>query len=461
MAKTPAWVPDAVFYALNPDRFARGSPPSPPPWDTTVFEEWDAPPAHKAYKGGTLYGVLEHLDSLQDLGVNALYLTPIFTSPTHHRYKPTRHFEVDPLLGGNEAFDRLLAELKHRGMRVILDGVFNHVGLGFSPFQDVLEYGTASPWRSWFHMEKWPQYECWNNNRTMPRLNHANRAVQDYIFSVAEFWVRKGIDGWRFDAPQEINVPGFWQEMRRRLKAIDPEIYLMGEIWTDAKAWLDGTQWDGATNYPLLGAIQRFVCGDRIRKEHLLDAGRDFQPLDAGGFRREVEEMMDRCPSEIRQCMFNFLSTHDIARFLTVCGGDLRLFELATVILMAFPGTPCIYYGDEVGMEGGLPPASRGGFPAPDRWNSHCLRFHRTLIALRHKHPALRDGRLRFLQAEETLLVFERSNDTERLLVVINTGSTEATLAAPDGRQIYGSACASCGGLSLDPHSSAIFLCSS
>lgn len=460
MPDTPLWVADAVFYALNPDRLARGPFPSAPPWDTTVFEEWTAPPIHKAYKGGNLYGVIEHLDRLQDLGVTALYLTPIFTSPTHHRYKSIRHFEVDPLLGGNDAFDQVLSELKRRKMRLMLDGVFNHVGLGFAPFQDVLEYGPASPWRSWFHIDHWPRYECWGDNPTMPRLNHANRAVQDFIFSVAEFWARKGIDGWRFDAPQDIQVPGFWQEMRRRLKEINPEIYLMGEIWTDASRWLDGTQWDGATNYPLLGAIQRFICGTRIRKEHLLDGGRDFEPLDAGGFRREVEGLMDRYSAETNLSMFNFLSTHDIARFLTVCDRDLRLLELAMVTLVTLPGAPCIYYGDEVGMEGGLPPGSRGGFPAADRWNHECLRFHRELIALRHSHPALRNGTLRFLHAREELLVFERAIATETLRIVLNAGSSEAPVVAPEGKQIYGAARASSGALSVGPYASVIFLIS-
>lgn len=458
MADTPSWVADAVFYSLNPDRLARGRLASPPPWDVTVFEAWAAPPAHKAYKGGNLYGVIEHLDFLQELGVTALYLTPIFTSPTHHRYKSIRHFEVEPLLGGNAAFDSLLSELKRRGMRLMLDGVFNHVGLGFAPFQDVLEYGPASPWRSWFHVDQWPQYECWNNNPTMPKLNHANRAVQDYIFSITEFWARKGIDAWRFDAPQEINVPGFWQEMRRRLKAINPEIYLMGEIWTNAGRWLDGTQWDGATNYPLLGAIQRFVCGDRIRKEHLLDGGRDFQPLDAGGFQHEVEGLMGRYSADVQLSMFNFLSTHDIARFLTVCGGDLRLLELAMVILVTHPGTPSIYYGDEVGMQGGLPPDSRGGFPPADRWNHECLRFHRELVALRHRHSALRNGTLRFLQTKEKALVFERANDTETLLVIVNAGDSNASVVLPEGRQIYGAGGTSSGALSLGPHTSVILL---
>ena len=320
----PAWVHDAVFYAVNPDRFARDPGTPPHPWDDGAFEAWEAPPTHRAYKGGTLRGLAARLDDLRALGVNALYLTPVWASTTHHRYKPIDPYRVEPLLGGDAAFDGLLAAAHGRGMRLVLDGVFNHVGLGFPPFLDVLEYGERSPWRRWFRIEGWPlapfdgarpaNYACWNGNRTMPELAHDHPPVREHVLSVVEHWLRRGIDGWRFDAPGAVGDAEFWRELRRRARAIRPDAYLVGEIWTDASAWLDGTQWDGQTNYPLLGAIHRFAAGARIRPEHLVPGTPPQAPLDAAGFAREVEGLVARHPWPIPLGQLNFVSTHDTSR---------------------------------------------------------------------------------------------------------------------------------------------------
>lgn len=422
------WVPGAIFYALNPDRFARGTFPTGTSFDETSFESWDAPPKHKAYKGGNLYGLVDRLDYLQDLGINALYLTPIFTSPAHHRYKTIDYYQVDPLLGGNQAFDVLRKETWRRGMRLVLDGVFNHVGAGFARFQDVLEYGGASPWRNWFHVENWPEYKCWNNNKTMPVLNHSNSHVREYILDVAEYWAKQGIDGWRMDAPQDIRFSGFWQEMRKRLTAINPQIYIVGEIWTSAVPWLDGTQWHGVTNYPLMSAIHRFVAGDRVRKEHLLPGSPAPVTLDASGFRVECEGLLLQYSWEIQLCQLNFLGTHDTARFRSLCGEDEQTVELATAVLMAMPGAPCIYYGDEIGMSGGVPPGSRGGFPDKGSWNQHSLAYHRDLISLRRSFRALQTGRISFVISTGLVLVFDRTDNQNQIRIIINAGSAPANV---------------------------------
>lgn len=423
----PSWVPDAVFYALNPDRFKRVIPHA-ADYDEAALEPWDASPEHKAFKGGTLYGVLHELDYLRELGVNALYLTPIFTSPTHHRYKTIDYFNVDPLLGGNVAFEMLLTEAHRRGIRIVLDGVFNHVGIGFPRFQDALEYGKRSPWRSWFYTQDWPEYKCWNGNRSMPVLNHHNPFVVEYILNVAEHWVRKGIDGWRFDAPQHIDAPGFWQSMRSRLCAINPDVYLFGEIWTHAERWLDGTQWHGATNYPLMGAIHRFVGGQLLRAEYLLPGTPPQLPLEAAGFARELEDLNNRYAPGIVLRQFNFLGTHDTARCRSLFGEDEDRIEMATALLMTLPGVPCIYYGDEVGMSGGPPPASRGGFPPEERRNQRCYKYHRELISLRKHHPALRNETLKIVYAQHGCLALERSDQNQTLLAVFNTDDFEARI---------------------------------
>jgi neopullulanase len=441
---TPEWVFDAVFYAVTPDRFARAPEEGPHAWDPHAFEPWDAAPTHLAYKGGNLRGVIGHLDDLRELGVNALYLTPIFASITNHRYKTLDHLRVDPILGGEEAFDALLKAAHGRGMRVILDGVFNHVGVGFPAFQDVLAYGERSPWRSWFHIEGWPlnpydpsrpaHYRCWSDNRSMPELNLGNPGVRAYVLEVIEHWLERGVDGWRFDAPEKIRDVEFWREVRRRARAVRPDAYLLGEVWTDASHWLDGTQWDGATNYGLLYALYRFVAGHRLRDEHLLAPSRGQRPSDAAQFAGDVEHLLQRHPWPIPLAQWQFLSTHDVARFVTAAGGDHASRALGALLLFTLPGVPCIYYGDEVGMEGGLPPASRAGYLPREQWNGAVRAHFRALANLRHGHAALRRGTYRTLHAQGGLLVFERAHAGERLLVAVNTSEAPAAATLDLGR---------------------------
>ncbi len=433
----PAWVADAVFYEIMPDRFARGSTRRAVGIDEAALEPWDAPPSHHAHKGGDLWGVIDHLDRLRELGVTALYLMPVFTSPTSHRYKPVSHLEVDPLLGGDAALDALLAATHGRGMRVVLDAVFGHVGVGFPRFQDVVEYGPASPWRGWFRIDAFPirphgpgahNYQGWDGHRSMPQLEHENPAVQAYLLDVAEHWVRRGIDGWRLDAPETITAPGFWRAVRERVKAANPEAYLVGECWGDPSPWLDGTQWDGAMGYPLGWLCRVFAAGRHLRREHLLPASRPAAPIDGPGFARELEGALARLPAGALHCQLNLLNSHDLARLTTVAGGDRTSVELATVLLLTLPGAPCLLYGDEVGLAGGLPPACRAALPPPERWDRACLELHRGLITLRHRHPALRRGSCRVLAAAHGAVAFERALPGERLVVAANAGEEPAEL---------------------------------
>ena len=242
----PDWAADAVFYQIYPDRFARSARVPKVP----RLEAWDSPPTHHGYKGGDLFGVVEHLDWLEELGVTALYLNPIFQSASNHRYHAYDYFRVDPMLGGNEAFDALIAAARGRGIRVVLDGVFNHTGRGFFPFHDVLENGANSPYFDWFIVHgtpvnaydlSWPpNYEAWWRLHALPKLNTANPVVREYLMGVGEHWIRRGADGWRLDVPEEITTPGFWEEFRARIRAINPEAYLVGEIWHPAPDWTAG-----------------------------------------------------------------------------------------------------------------------------------------------------------------------------------------------------------------------------
>jgi glycosidase len=437
---TPEWVWDSVFYMILPDRFSRKKPER-ESWDSSTFENWEAPPGLRAYKGGNLAGIRDKLGYLSDLGITALYLTPIFTSPTYHRYKPVNFFEVDPLLGGNEEFERLIEECHGRDIRIVLDAVFNHVGIAFPQFQDVIEYGTASPWKNWFYIDSFPvnpyeqlkprNFRGWHQNRTMPELNHQNPEVREFVLRVAEHWVRKGIDGWRFDHPQNMNTPGFWQEMRSRLKRINPDVYLVGELWTDASKYLDGTQWDGVMNYPLMGAIHRFAAGARMQNEHLLEGARNQTALTAQEFAHHIESLIGRVPWEIQLAQLNFINTNDLARFITVAGEDHPSVQLATILLFTLPGAPAILYGDEVGLQGGLSPDSRRGFPAESNWDRSSLDFHKEMIQLRNIYAPLRRGTYKRLRAERMLFLFERRFSDEMILIAINAGMESDQIAFP------------------------------
>ncbi|MEP0923349.1 glycoside hydrolase family 13 protein [Leptolyngbya sp. ST-U4] len=438
--KTPDWVKHAVFYQIFPDRFARGARPDNPDLVDIQFEGWESPPSLQGYKGGNLWGVTNQLDYLQGLGVTAIYFTPIFQSASNHRYHTHDYYQVDPILGGNPAFFQMLEAAHNRGIKVVLDGVFNHASRGFFFFHDILENGPHSPWLNWFKIQDWPlspyngehsaNYVGWAGNRALPEFNHANPQVREYIMEIGEYWVRSGIDGWRLDVPFCIQEPGFWQEFRDRIKAINPEAYIVGEVWGDSRQWLDGTQFDGVMNYLFTGPTIAFVAGDRVLPEMAKD--RDYEPfpaIDAAQYAAKMQRLLKLYPWEIQLAQLNLLASHDTARLLSMASGDEDSVQLATLLLMTFPGAPSIYYGDEVGLPGGLDPDSRRGFPLEANWNLALLTCHRQLIALRHAHPALRTGNYQILGAEGMTYAFARIGSGEVLIVAVNTGTSPEKLS--------------------------------
>jgi cyclomaltodextrinase len=447
--QTPDWVKHAVFYQIFPDRFARTTRSVDRPEMAVALEPWAASPSLKGYKGGDLWGVVEKLDYLQDLGVTALYFTPIFQSASNHRYHTHDYYQVDPLLGGNTAFEALLTAAHERQMRVVLDGVFNHASRGFFYFNDILENGPHSPWIDWFKIEGWPlsaydgakpaNYISWVNNRALPQFNHDHPAVREYIMRIGEYWIGQGVDGWRLDVPFEIKTKGFWQEFRDRIKAINPEAYIVGEVWTDARQWLDGSQFDGVMNYLFTGPTLAFAAGDRVVREHVEIP--DYYPypaLDAAGYADKIQALFSLYPWEIQLTQLNLLSSHDVARVGTVVGEDPSSLKLSVFLQMTFPGAPSIYYGDEVGLMGGMDPDCRRGFPPESDWDQELLHHYRALIALRHAHPALRIGDYQVLFTEGLVYVFcRRLTGTAHpeaacrtVIVAINAGTATATTAA-------------------------------
>jgi len=426
--RTPAWVKDAVFYQIFPDRFAH-SEKLPKPAN---LEPWEAPPTRHGFKGGDLLGIVERLDYLQDLGITALYLNPIFQSAANHRYHTYDYYHVDPLLGGNEALRTLLDEAHRRDMRVILDGVFNHASRGFFQFHHILENGPDSPYLDWFIVKEFPlyaydenhepNYAAWWNLHALPKFNTQNPAVREFLWDVARHWIEFGIDGWRLDVPEEINDPAFWQEFRRRVKEANPEAYLVGEIWHPAPDWLQGDRFDAVMNYPFTKACLGFFIEEPVEDE--LVRGMGYYPiphLDVTAFADAIDAILNLYDVEVTYAQLNLLGSHDTARFLTLARGDESALRLAVLFQMTFPGAPCIYYGDEIGMEGRRDPDCRRAFPWDERcWNHALRRYVKRCIALRHAYPALRRGSYTRLHAADDVYAFGRRLGDETLIVLLN-----------------------------------------
>ncbi len=447
-ADAPAWVRDAIFYQVFPDRFAASSrvvKPGP-------LEPWDTPPTVRGFKGGDLLGIVEHLDYLAELGVNALYLTPIFASASNHRYHTYDYLAVDPLLGGDAALRELLDSAHEREMRVILDGVFNHTGRGFWPFHHVLETGADSPYRRWFHLDDaavdagrpllaYPPtgtpasalgYEAWWGLPALPKLNTDEPAVREYLFGVAEHWLRFGVDGWRLDVPAEIDDEAFWQEFRIRCRAVRSDAYLVGEIWHLAPDWLLGDRFDALMNYPLAEAILGYVGAGALNNAVVLahhEYAGSVIPRDGAAFGRRLRELLAAYDPATTAVQLNLLGSHDAPRLRTVVGDDVARVRLATLLQATLPGAPCIYYGDEVGLSGGNDPENRGAFPWDEtRWEPGLHDTVRALLRLRTAEPALRDGPLTVVGSADTAVAFERGSGPARFVVVVNPGPAAVRL---------------------------------
>jgi cyclomaltodextrinase / maltogenic alpha-amylase / neopullulanase len=453
---TPAWARDAVFYQVFPDRFA-SSRRVPKPG---TMEPWDAPPTNEGYKGGDLLGIAERLDELADLGITALYLNPVFAAASNHRYNAYDYLSVDPLLGGDAALRELLDAAHDRGIRVLLDGVFNHVGRGFWPFQHVLESGGASPYRDWFYLE--PEvvagrrglraygvprggsddergYRSWWDVPALPKLRVEHPAVREHLLSVAEHWLRFGIDGWRLDVPQDVEDPTFWPEFRHRVRAVNPDAYLVGEIWEEGPEWLAGDRFDALMNYPLGIAILGFAGGSEIDfrvAAGQANYGRSLRALDGPSFGAAVDRQLTLYDPAVTGVQYNLIGSHDTPRARTVMGGSVERLRLATLLQLTLPGAPSIYYGDELGMEGAADPDCRRAFPPAAAELSaeakETRAFVQAAIGARRAHVALRRGEARVLAAGPRWIAFERTAEGRRALVAVNAGD-EPVMVDPAG----------------------------
>lgn len=439
--RTPDWVKNAVFYQIFPDRFAWSSRVNKP----GLFEKWDSLPTVHGYKGGDLMGVYEKLDYLEDLGINAIYFNPIFQSASNHRYHAHDYYAVDPLLGGNQAFQTLLKEAHQRGIRIVLDGVFNHASRGFFPFHHILESGPDSPYLNWFHIHDFPlnayqgkpNYECWWNLPALPKFNTENPIVRRYIMDIARYWIEQGIDGWRLDVPFEIRTPGFWEEFREVVKTANPEAYIVGEVPTEAQEWLNsGDKFDAVMNYQLTHAAVGFFGGDSFDRELVKGMMGLEEPrtLSAEAFARRTSDLLQIYPKEFAYAQLNLLDSHDMPRFLSLMKGDADRLKLAYIFLLTYPGAPCVYYGDEVGLDGGKDPLCRKSFPwREEEWNLRLRDAIKEAVTIRHAIPALRTGSYEPIYAREGLLAFLRRDELDSVLVVLNNTNAPQKLSLPTG----------------------------
>jgi glycosidase len=432
----PYWVQDSIFYQIFPDRFSNGDKSNDPP----NLQKWGAKPNIWDFQGGDLRGIIRRFDYLMELGINAIYLNPIFHASSSHRYNTNDYYKIDLRLGDMSDFNALLDIAHRNNVRVVLDGVFNHCGRGFFAFNDVLENGERSSYKDWFHINRFPldafspgeaiNYSGWWNHKSLPKFNTRNPEVRNYLLGVARFWIEHGADGWRLDVPNEIDDDNFWAEFRQVVKGSNREAFLFGEIWDADPRWANDTHFDGLMNYPVKDALIALLTGKQTTSQ----------------FANRVENLLKIYPQENVFAMYVPLGSHDTERILTALEGNLEKLKLAFLFQFAYPGTPAIYYGDEVGLEGGKDPECRGAFPwDPANWKGDLQPWVRELIAVRKLRPSLRRGEyIRvMIKDEKGIYAFARTLGEEKTLVIMNTSQDKHDLQIPvkslnwlDGRTV-------------------------
>ena len=398
----PAWTRDAVVYNIFPDSFAAGKRLAPN----------GAPPC----RGGTVRGVTENLDYIASLGFNCIYLNPIFAARSYHRYDTLDYYRIDPHMGAEDDLRDLVRRAHALGIRVILDGVFNHVSSDHPFFRDVLEKGWASRYYSCFYAlpetprmpaaGELPGYTCFSYVADMPKTNTADPFLRQYFCDIGAYWVRKfDVDGWRLDVANELD-DGFLRAFRASVKAAKSDALIVGEVWENAAHYLGGDMLDSAMNYDFRRYCRRFFAE---------------QTVDAETFDTNVSTLLLRYNENALFAQLNLLDSHDVSRFLSLCGGKTERMELAVLLQMTFPGMPCVFYGDEKGLCGESEPEYR----RPMEWDasSPLEEVYRRMIALRKTHPALRYGSFHTELACGGVYRYSRVWNGTKITVAMNLGA--------------------------------------
>jgi glycosidase len=421
----PYWVQDAIFYQIFPDRFANSDPRNDPP----NVQPWGSEPNIWDFQGGDLRGIIQNFDYLLDLGINALYLNPIFQSPSNHRYNISDYFRIDPKLGDMNDFKAMLEVAHSNGVRVILDGVFNHCSRGFFAFNDILENRERSPYRDWFHIKRFPvdafspgkakDYLAWWDFKSLPKFNTNHPGVRRFIFNVARYWIEMGADGWRLDVPNEIDDDAFWAEFRHVVKSVNHDAFLLGEIWDGDPRWVGEHHFDGLMNYPVRQELLNLLLEENTTTCDFAD---------------KVEALIEQFPRQNVYAMYVPMGSHDTRRLMSKLKNDLNKVLMAFSFQFAYPGAPAIYYGDEIGMEGDKDPDCRRAFPWDrSQWNTELRSFVRGLVTLRKRLAVLRRGDYRsvLIDKRRCCYAFARTLGDDAVLVILNASVSRRYLKLP------------------------------
>jgi len=424
----PRWAKKAIFYQIFPERFCNGDKTNDPP---NVVEWGTLPVTHHTFYGGDLRGIIEKLPYLSDLGINAIYLTPIFSSPSSHKYDVKDYYRIDPHFGDLATFQELVQKSHEMRIRIVLDGVFDHCGFEFWAFQDVVEKGAKSEYKEWFRIYSFPikthptpTYETWGRNVwNLPRFMTSNPEVKKYLIDVAVYWIREtDIDGWRLDTASEIDHD-FWRDFRKEVKAAKPEALTIGEVPHDASPWLEGDQLDSVMNYPFRDIVIDFFAKRIITVE-------DFDA--------RLAKLRMQYRQQVNEILYNLIGSHDTPRFLTFCDNNVEKMMCALIFQMTYIGMPVIYYGDEIGMSGtGGSEDWRGAMTWDEsKQNQKLLNLCKKLSGIRKTQYALTDGDFTTLHVDSktNTYAYLRHGGNGRILAAINNSSETQDIAIQNER---------------------------
>ncbi|WP_165038188.1 glycoside hydrolase family 13 protein [Enterococcus sp. ZJ1622] len=380
----PKWAKETVWYQIFPERFANGDPMNDPketlPWGSKAPDRDD-------FFGGDLQGVIDHLDYLTELGITGIYFCPIFQATSNHKYDTIDYLKVDVSFGDKTLLKELIHQAHQRGIRIMLDAVFNHMGVDSPQWKDVMEHGEQSVYKDWFHIHSFPldtyqltdipetavnlPYDTFAFTPMMPKLNTANPEVQEYLLHIASYWVEEfDIDGWRLDVANEVDHH-FWKKFRETVTKIKPDIYILGEIWHSSQAWLQGDEFHAVMNYAFTDSIKDYFVHQKISASQMISGMNHQQML----YRDQVNEGT-----------FNLLDSHDTARILTLCGENKQLMKAVMTFMFLQKGAPCIYYGTEIGLTGWDDPDCRKCMVwEQEEQDLELLDFMKELISLRKR----------------------------------------------------------------------------
>ena len=410
MFEVPDWAANKVVYQIFPSRFAASQPVDKKLW-------YKAPITPMDDLHGDFRGIIDHLDHIQDLGIDVIYMTPSFKSNSCHKYDTIDYYEIDPSFGTKEELKELVQKAHDRGMKVVMDAVFNHTGKEFFAFKDILEKGEKSKYLDWYYIDelplkgKWgeiPNFLCFGYYGGMPKLNLKNPEVEKYITDIACYWIREcDIDGWRLDVGDEISH-FFWKRFRRAIKAVKKDMLIIGEIWHYAGDFLEGDEWDTVMNYPFYLNLIDLLADEKISVSQ---------------FVQNLGYLKGRLHKKCYPLMWNLIDSHDTARFLHLCKDNKKKQHLAAAFQLLLPGMPMIYYGDEYGMPGANDPDCRRGMYWDEEYqDKEMFEWYKRLLQVRKAHTCIVEGELAesITRDEDETIVLIRKNGEETIALIFN-----------------------------------------